>query len=661
MRLHRRSVPRGGRSGRTCQLVLEALEPRWVPSGLTVPAYSSLPSASASVYLDFNGHYEPSWGSYGAITSPAYSTDSEVTSFSSTELSNIQKIWQYVAEDFAPFPINVTTVEPPSFANGVALRVVIGGNSSWTGGTYGGIAYVGSFTNSASNTVYVFPAHLGNGHPKYVADAASHEAGHAFGLRHQSSYSGTTRTADYQSGPGDGTAPLLGNSYSATRSLWWYGATTSSTTFQDDMAVLASATNGFGYRADDHGDRFNSTPLMVAADGSINSAGVIEKMTDTDWFSFTTAAGTITLTADVAEPFNNLDATLELYDSAGTRIAFASPSNSFDATLTLSVSAGTYYAVVSSAGVSANATATNYGFNVGQYRLIGTVIPTSSPGVAPAAPSNLSATAQSSSSIRLTWTDNAGNETGFQIERLVNGSWTQVATVGANVTSWDDTGLTSATSYSYRVRASNSYGTSTYTNTASATTSSSGSVPAAASNLIASQQTRPWLRNNLTWRDNSANETGFYIERSTDGGATWVRYAQVSANVTSYQDRNISRGITYYYRVLAFNSFGTASPSNVAQIGGTTSGGGGKGKAGSLGLLAHQLESPSAASPTPTLGVARHDHSHAHHDEKRLPSLPPRPSASEGALNNTLSRGRTPLKWNRLFGLEVELNTNVVL
>lgn len=221
---------------------LEHLEQRWVMDA--VPAFSSLPTATATLYLDFNGHYESSWGSYGAITSPAYDTDGNAASFSSTELANIEKIWRYVAEDYAPFNINVTTVEPSSFANGAALRVVIGGNSSWAGGTYGGIAYVNSFTSSIVNTVYVFPENLGNGYPKYVGDAASHEAGHAFGLKHQSAYSGTTLTASYQSGPGDGTAPLMGNSYSASRSLWWYGLTTSSTTYQDDMAVIASSTNG---------------------------------------------------------------------------------------------------------------------------------------------------------------------------------------------------------------------------------------------------------------------------------------------------------------------------------------------------------------------------------------------------------------------------------
>lgn len=97
------------------------------------------------------------------------------------------------------------------------------------------------------------------------------------------------------------------------------------------------------------------------------------------------------------------------------------------------------------------------------------------PPTAPAAPSALSATTASSTQVNLAWTDNSGNEDGFRIERATGpGSFGEIATVGANVTSFADTGLTASTSYSYRVRAYNSGGSSAYSNTASATTSASG-------------------------------------------------------------------------------------------------------------------------------------------------------------------------------------------
>ncbi|MHB1190336.1 MAG: fibronectin type III domain-containing protein [Armatimonadota bacterium] len=89
----------------------------------------------------------------------------------------------------------------------------------------------------------------------------------------------------------------------------------------------------------------------------------------------------------------------------------------------------------------------------------------------PTAPTLLSASAVSTSGIDLAWTDNADNETGFKIERSLNGEiFEQIDTVGANVTVYSDTGLSSSTLYYYRVRAYNDSGNSDYSNLASATT-----------------------------------------------------------------------------------------------------------------------------------------------------------------------------------------------
>jgi hypothetical protein len=98
---------------------------------------------------------------------------------------------------------------------------------------------------------------------------------------------------------------------------------------------------------------------------------------------------------------------------------------------------------------------------------------TVNPGVPPpAAPSGLTATAVSKTQVNLTWTDNAGNETGFQIERSVNNSssFAQIAQVNADTVSYSDTGLTGNKTYFYRVRAVNAGSQSAYSNTASAKT-----------------------------------------------------------------------------------------------------------------------------------------------------------------------------------------------
>ncbi|MBA4158598.1 MAG: fibronectin type III domain-containing protein, partial [Gemmatimonadetes bacterium] len=93
----------------------------------------------------------------------------------------------------------------------------------------------------------------------------------------------------------------------------------------------------------------------------------------------------------------------------------------------------------------------------------------------PSAPTSLVATAVSMSQINLTWTDNASNESGFKIERAPDnngapGAYTQIATVGANTTSYSNTGLSAGTRYWYRVRAYNADGDSGYSNESSATT-----------------------------------------------------------------------------------------------------------------------------------------------------------------------------------------------
>ncbi len=92
---------------------------------------------------------------------------------------------------------------------------------------------------------------------------------------------------------------------------------------------------------------------------------------------------------------------------------------------------------------------------------------------APNAPTNLTASASSSSRINLSWIDNSTNEAGFQIEQCTGAgctNFTQIATANANVTSYANTGLKRNTSYTYRVRAYNSSAASSYSNNATAKT-----------------------------------------------------------------------------------------------------------------------------------------------------------------------------------------------
>jgi subtilisin family serine protease len=89
-----------------------------------------------------------------------------------------------------------------------------------------------------------------------------------------------------------------------------------------------------------------------------------------------------------------------------------------------------------------------------------------------AAPTALTATASSVSQINLAWQDGNGNETQSRIERktVAGGTFAQIATPGANILAFSDTGLGSNTTYVYRVRACNAVGCSPYSNEATATT-----------------------------------------------------------------------------------------------------------------------------------------------------------------------------------------------
>ncbi len=191
------------------------------------------------------------------------------------------------------------------------------------------------------------------------------------------------------------------------------------------------------------------------------------------------------------------------------------------------------------------------------------------------APSALSATAISVSQINLSWTDNSNNETGFKIERKegASGTYTQVATVGANVTTYNDSGRSESTTYYYQVRAYNAGADSEYSIEAYATT-----FPAAPSVLEGTAVSATQI--NLSWTDNSTGEAGFKIERKEGASGAYTLIATVGANVTTYNDSGRSASTTYYYQVRAYNAGGDSTYSNEAMVTTPSVGGGGGGGGG---------------------------------------------------------------------------------
>ena len=175
----------------------------------------------------------------------------------------------------------------------------------------------------------------------------------------------------------------------------------------------------------------------------------------------------------------------------------------------------------------------------------------------------VTASAASSSRINLSW-GNVSNNYGYRIVRRTGtaGEWTHIATVGANVTSYSDTELSAGTTYNYHVQAIGPRICGFPSDIRSATTQGTKVEVYAPSDLSASASGPS--RINLSWRDNSGNESGFRIERRTGTSGTWGQIATVGANVTGYADTGLSAGTTYYYRVRTYNSNANSAYSNEA-------------------------------------------------------------------------------------------------
>ena len=334
-----------------------------------VPQLSSNPGASVKVFLQFAGAPEQGWG-WSTASAPAYDTDGDATTFNSTEIGQIREVWSRVAEKYSPFNVDVTTVNPGSYPYQEVARMVIGGDGGWSGGVYGGYSYVAGFRGVTSNTGWVFAKNLGKGLPRYVAEATAHEAGHLFGLQHQSDYdAGGAKLNEYRGGRDqaspDATDPIMGFSYYAARGVWAVGPSSSGAdSTQRDMDMIAQAANGFGYRPDDHGDVPAAADLLDVVDHiAVSGAGIIERTSDVDFFRFHSDGGVVQLRADVAEFGAMLDLSLSLTDAGGNVLA-AADTASLGENVSALVPAGEYYVSVASHGA--------YG-DVGQYTISGVV------------------------------------------------------------------------------------------------------------------------------------------------------------------------------------------------------------------------------------------------------------------------------------------------
>ena len=502
-----------------------------------VPVLNSLPGATKAIYLDFNGD--------AAIhNTPAFDLDGDVSTFTDGELASMTKIWQTVAEKFSPFNVNVTTVPTAG-----ATKCLIGGNGEWLG--------IPEFGWTSGGMGYVFSGVKGQDAPVSIGDYAAHVLGHALNLDHQMSFNadGTLKT-EYNPGT-MAKVPIMG-AVLGPRSQWWYGPSRSANSYQDDVALLAAK---FGLRPDE---------ANKAISGTVNESGVIGTLADQDSFVFSTAGGAVSFKVDsLFATGGMLNPALKLLDGNGNTLAAADGAGELVAyklgeTISLNLGAGNYTLVVYSHG--------EYG-DIGQYTLTGTIggalqppsptpEPTPSPSpiiVAPTAPTLQSATSLSTSQVKLTWADNASNESGFLVERSTDGvGFAQVASLGSNAVTWTDSGRSAATKYFYRISAYNSAGSAQSTVIAASTLGIA--VPATPANLSVTAASNSQL--NLRWAD-VANETGYQVERSTDG-VNFSQIASTGPGVVTYNDAGRASGVQYVYRVRAYNAGGNSAYSNLA-------------------------------------------------------------------------------------------------
>ena len=187
---------------------------------------------------------------------------------------------------------------------------------------------------------------------------------------------------------------------------------------------------------------------------------------------------------------------------------------------------------------------------------------------APAAPDRFTARLDAPNSrVNLSWRDRSNNEEFFLVEVNVDGKgYTLINQANPNVTSFIDVMVAPGHTYEYRLTAVNAGGSSTPVMSAPiAFGAPPNGVPSNLTGTVAVQGKKATV--NLTWADNSTNETGFEIERATNATFTvGSTITTVATNTTAATQNNLYRGVTYFFRVRAISNGGASAWSNVFSI-----------------------------------------------------------------------------------------------
>lgn len=353
-----------------------------IAAGTAVDVFQlhSLPGATRVIYLDFTGHttsgtiWNSSFTGGATIVSAPFDLDGDSTTFNDAERGAILAIWKRVAEDYAPFLVDVTTQDPGveslrktttgDLAYGI--RVVIS-PTNWYNPSAGGSAYVGSFSWNSDTPAWVFTNQLAND-AGYIAEATSHEVGHSMGLNHDGQ--GGTSPTEYYYGHGDW-APIMGVGYYRGIVQFSRGEYANANNTEDDFAIIATHAP---LASDDHGN--NLATATVISGAAISDGGTIETRADVDVFRFDTGNGAIAINVVSPSPSPNLLLKAELLNSSGQVLLTSTPSL-VNVSFTPTLAAGSYFLRLSALGSGDPLTTgySSYG-SVGNYLITGTLVPT---------------------------------------------------------------------------------------------------------------------------------------------------------------------------------------------------------------------------------------------------------------------------------------------
>ncbi len=348
----------------------------------------SRPGAERTILLDFDGTSDIGrrWNTDAPAAAP-FSLDDD-PAFDHQELAIIQQVWLRVAEDFAPFDVDVTTEDPGRAAlarSGTSDRV-FGTTAQITSDVpvqadlcssryCTGVAFVGVFDEAeeheAVQPAWIFTAYYNDAFT--IATTVSHEVGHTLGLDHDD------KAGDDVDGYYPGHAnwtPIMGSGRGPV-SQWSNGAFEGSLNTEDDLALIvdqdpATAAGGLSLVPDEAGSTIATAASFVPISG-----GLITSRDDVDVYTLGTCSGSITARARAALVSPNLDLELQVLDDSGALLGRVDPPSTngdgvtaggMGATVTVEAE-GELYARIDGVGTGDPTTAYDDYGSVGRYTL----------------------------------------------------------------------------------------------------------------------------------------------------------------------------------------------------------------------------------------------------------------------------------------------------